>query len=120
MYLQSLTVDGFRCLDNTSLTFRPGLNVIVGENNTGKSAVIDALRMVLTLGTGRRDIYPNEDDLHHDSMGRATTDSFEIHAAFAGLTVAGVPPGHWRHLMPAEVRLLRTLVGLGPDAVGGP
>ncbi len=32
-------------------TFQPGLNVIIGANNAAKSAVIDALRVIYSLGT---------------------------------------------------------------------
>ncbi len=87
MYLAQLDVVRFRCLEELTLRFQPGLNVILGENNTGKTAAIDALRLVLTMGTGRRDIYASEEDLHHDSAGRPTTTSFELHATFAGLSL---------------------------------
>jgi len=33
---------------------------------------------------------------------------------FAGLTLEGLKPGQWRHLRTAEVRRLKTLVGLAP------
>src|SRR5690348_16331372 len=32
---------------NLSLTLRKGVNVLVGENDSGKSAIIDAIRIVL-------------------------------------------------------------------------
>ncbi len=50
MYLSRLTVDGFRRLDKLELRFREGLNVLVGPNNSGKTAVIDALRVLLSTG----------------------------------------------------------------------
>ena len=87
MYLSRLVVKGFRCLRELTVGFRPGLNVILGENNAGKSALTDAVRLILTLGTGRRDIYPSQYDLHHDAEGKPTTLSFEIHATFADLSI---------------------------------
>ncbi|MEE8614364.1 MAG: AAA family ATPase [Roseateles sp.] len=48
MYLDSLRVQGFRRFDDISLRFKNGLNVIVGPNNAGKTAVVDALRVLLS------------------------------------------------------------------------
>jgi putative ATP-dependent endonuclease of OLD family len=50
MYLASLTVEGFRRLETIELRFRKGLNVLVGPNNAGKTAVVDALRVLLSTG----------------------------------------------------------------------
>lgn len=44
MYLAELTIKNFRKLRDAKLKFQPGLNVLVGPNNVGKSAVVDALR----------------------------------------------------------------------------
>ena len=86
MYLAGLKVSNFRCLKDLSFKFLPGLNVVLGENNSGKSALIDALRLVLSLGQSRRDIFFSEADFHHDSDGNLTTDWCELHATFEGLT----------------------------------
>lgn len=47
MYLAQLKVSNFRKLAEAELQFQPGLNVIVGANNVGKTAVVDALRALL-------------------------------------------------------------------------
>lgn len=47
MYLAELTIENFRKLEKLCLRFQPGLNIIVGANNVGKTAVIDALRALL-------------------------------------------------------------------------
>lgn len=63
MYLASLAISNFRRLKNVNLEFQPGLNIIVGPNNIGKTAVVDALRALLA---GADDPYPRftQDDLH--------------------------------------------------------
>lgn len=43
VYLPQLTIKNFRRISEATLLFRPGLNVIVGPNNIGKTAVIDGL-----------------------------------------------------------------------------
>jgi putative ATP-dependent endonuclease of the OLD family len=50
LYLAILIVEGFRRLNTLELRFNEGLNVLVGPNNTGKTAVVDALRVLLSSG----------------------------------------------------------------------
>lgn len=50
MYLAELGITGFRRLDALRFRFRDGLNVLIGPNNVGKTAVVDALRALLTIG----------------------------------------------------------------------
>jgi putative ATP-dependent endonuclease of the OLD family len=73
MYLATLSISNFRRLHSVKLVFQPGLNVIVGPNNIGKTAVVDALRALLA---GADDPYPrfNRDDLHLPKGGAATGD----------------------------------------------
>lgn len=49
MYLSLLRIKNFRCFDEKehSITFKKGLNVLVGENDSGKSAIMDAIKLVL-------------------------------------------------------------------------
>ncbi|MFH6889907.1 ATP-dependent nuclease [Corynebacterium aurimucosum] len=48
MYLSQLKVQGIRGLEKLAANFSPGLNVIVGPNNCGKSSLIDAIRLALS------------------------------------------------------------------------
>lgn len=49
MYLSKLILKNFRCFDGTyhAIHFNPGLAVLVGENDSGKSAIVDAICIVL-------------------------------------------------------------------------
>lgn len=49
MYLSTLTLSNFRCFDENKhiIPFNNGLTVLVGENDSGKSAIMDAIRIVL-------------------------------------------------------------------------
>jgi predicted ATP-dependent endonuclease of OLD family len=47
MYLKRLYIRGFRSIRELDLEFKPGKNVIIGRNNSGKSNVIQALDIVL-------------------------------------------------------------------------
>lgn len=47
MHISQMHVKDFRIFEHLELTFAPGLNLVVGENNSGKTALIDAIRYVL-------------------------------------------------------------------------
>lgn len=71
MYLASLSINNFRRIKSATIEFEPGLNIIVGPNNIGKTAVVDALRALLA---GTDDPYPrfSEEDVHLPKGGSAT------------------------------------------------
>ena len=85
MYLAELTIKNFRKLREATLKFQPGLNVLVGPNNVGKSAVIDALR---TLLAGHDETYPRFDssDRHRPHEGEPTGD-ISFHFVFRELNL---------------------------------
>ena len=47
MHLSKLVIKNFRKLKYAELSFQAGLNVLIGGNNVGKTAVVDALRALL-------------------------------------------------------------------------
>ena len=49
MKLKRLTLTNFRIFEQGTFDFQPGMNLLVGINGTGKSSVLDALRMLLSL-----------------------------------------------------------------------
>ncbi len=69
MYLQRLHVQGFRSLADTTVTFQPGVTALVGENNAGKTNVIDAVRHLTAPLDGQRDLYLRAEDLYRDGCG---------------------------------------------------
>lgn len=81
MYLRNLHLSNFRSCANMVVRFQPTLTMLVGENNSGKSNVIEAIRLATTPLSRRRTRYFEVDDL---STGR--TGPIEITAEFDGLT----------------------------------
>ena len=47
MYLKSLNLNNFRKFQNLQVEFTKGLNLLVGENDAGKTAIVDAIKYVL-------------------------------------------------------------------------
>ncbi|MCV2221460.1 ATP-dependent endonuclease [Pseudomonas sp. Env-44] len=84
MYLAELTIKNFRKLREARLKFQPGLNVLVGPNNVGKSAVVDALR---TLLAGHEEPFPRLDiaDRHRPEESEPEGD-ISFHFVFKDLS----------------------------------
>jgi len=99
MYLAELTVWNFRkygCSDMDAVTgklkpglqlkLNPGLNLIVGENDSGKTAIIDSIKLV--LGTQSNDFLKVEYEDFHLPVGSpeaARADYLEIGCDFQDL-----------------------------------
>ncbi|MHB1345620.1 MAG: ATP-dependent nuclease [Thermoleophilia bacterium] len=87
MYITELRIVNFRAFgdgnDALVLPLRPGLTALVGENEAGKTAVIDALRVA--LGTSDQEWFRiDESDFH----GVKPSAEIRIHCRFAGLSSA--------------------------------
>ena len=50
MYLKKLHVKNFRGIKDSEIHFNKGLNILIGPNNSGKTTIIDALRICLSKG----------------------------------------------------------------------
>ena len=64
MHISKVRVQNYRCFADTTLEFRPGLNVIIGENNAGKSALFSAMRLVFDTGEGGLSLH----DVHYAAL----------------------------------------------------
>ncbi|MEU2506572.1 AAA family ATPase [Streptomyces sp. NPDC007863] len=93
MYLATLTAENFRVFgarrspeeagDALELELTPGVTVLLGENDAGKTAVVDAIRLCLL--TTAADFYRvTKDDFHVGPGGRA--DFFTITCRFMELS----------------------------------
>ncbi|MBT2401128.1 ATP-dependent endonuclease [Streptomyces sp. ISL-100] len=82
MYLRSLRVKNFRSCSETLLELQPDITLLVGENNSGKSNLIEAIRLSTTPLTPRNSRWFEESDRSH---GGSATD-VEFLATFDGLT----------------------------------
>lgn len=65
------------------ITFHKGLNALIGENDSGKTAVIDALKLVL-LTQSNEFIKPTDEDFYSDDQG--TVSEFKIDCIISEFT----------------------------------
>lgn len=62
MYISEIKIDGYKnCNIKSTISFNPGLNILVGENASGKTTIIDAIRMILRDSEQK---YVTEDDFY--------------------------------------------------------
>jgi putative ATP-dependent endonuclease of OLD family len=94
MYIDCLRLQRFRSCADVTVRFHRELTVLVGENNGGKSNIIDGVRLLTLPLSGRRDRYPEDDDLRRGSPET----NFMIEGRFAdlgdtmkGLLISAVP-----------------------------
>lgn len=85
MHLAKLVIKNFRKLNHAELSFQDGLNILVGGNNIGKTAVIDALRALLA---GHDEPYPRltEEDVHRPHGG-TPSGNIMFEYVFSGLSL---------------------------------
>ncbi len=91
MYISEIRIENFRLFGAGDQAFvvplAPGLTALVGENDAGKTAVIDALRLV--LGTRDQDILRvDPTDFHQATLGGERADQIVIRLTFRDLTTA--------------------------------
>lgn len=86
MYVSEIHIRGFRCFSAAgplTLKLRPGLNILVGPNDAGKTAIIDAPRHVLwTRGDDFVRLDPGD---FHVSAGGERDMEMLIRCSFEGL-----------------------------------
>lgn len=104
MYLETIRIRNFRGLADTEVQFHPGVNVLVGPNNTGKTAVLDALRLCLGIGSDQPDIFVRRDDYYVSPNGEiASIIEFDL---------------TWQDLTDEEKGVYSDMLALASDGTG--
>ena len=83
MHLAEIRIENFRLFGAGDsilvLPFKAGLNVLVGENDSGKTAIVDAIR--IALGTTSQDFQRVTDEDFHVECGQRTSE-FSVRCRF--------------------------------------
>lgn len=79
MYLQHLKITNYKSfLQPTDFEFRPGFNVLLGANSSGKSSVLEALKFSSFANVPHRSLL-NRQDLETPTSGNSSTEvSFHV------------------------------------------
>ena len=96
MYLSTLKIWNFRKYGvgtdggpGLEVHFQKGVNVLIGENDSGKTAIVDAIRYILHTKSGEP-VYIDEKDFHMDAGVR--TKSMKIECSFEGVSDVEAAP----------------------------
>lgn len=90
MYLAKVEVTNFRSLSQITANLRPGLNVVVGRNNSGKTNLLDAIRHAIgPAGARGESLWLTRDDFYRPTGASAKPAiTISITLTFEGLTDA--------------------------------
>jgi putative ATP-dependent endonuclease of OLD family len=87
MYLSTVEIKNFRSIKELHIEFQPGLNVLVGRNNTGKTNILSAIRHALGPSASRGDtIWLERDDFYRESANDETERTITVTLSFAKLS----------------------------------
>ena len=111
MYLSRLEAEGFRSLSKVSVSLSRDVTVLVGENNGGKSGVIDALRLVTEPMDGRRAMYLDRDDVFRGRGAGQVT----LRATYSGSAEDLAP---YQHALVPELDQMRFTLRYSPPGPG--
>ena len=67
IYLKHAHISNFRAITNVDIEFNPSVNIIIGANNIGKSAIVDAIRLALQVGRYRKTKFVTLDDFNNSN-----------------------------------------------------
>ncbi len=87
MHLSKVEINNFRCLKNVTVSLQPGLNVLVGRNNTGKTNLLNAIRHAVGPSASRGEsIWLTRDDFYRDPKSGTPADSMSVTLTFSNLS----------------------------------
>ena len=97
MYLSTLKLWNFRKYcegpdgkPGLEVHFHEGVNVLIGENDSGKTAIVDAIRYVLRTKSGET-IYMDEKDFYMNGAGTRSK-TLKIECLFEGISEVEAAP----------------------------
>ncbi len=95
MYLSKLSIENFRGIKKMVLEFHKRINILIGENGSNKSAVIDSIRLLYNMGEQLRDLSVGFSDFHEsvtknedESITIERSDKIIISFEFRGLSAS--------------------------------
>ncbi|WP_439505754.1 ATP-dependent nuclease [Sediminibacterium sp.] len=86
MYLSKVNIQNFKGIKSQEFSFDSKINIIIGENGSCKTALIDAIRLLYNLGSPKKDYYISNDDFHFDKTTNTLNNRIEIRYIFDGLS----------------------------------
>ncbi len=86
--MYTIAIKNFRCYEQTSMTFRRGINLLIGDNSVGKTSLLRACNLVMnSFFCGFSDEYTtwksaDDDDFREIRDAEVQTDDMPVHITF--------------------------------------
>lgn len=86
--MRKITINNFRCYESASMTFRRGINLLIGDNSVGKTSLLRACNLVMnSFFSGYSDEYTTwksaeDDDFREIRNEDVVTDEMPVNIAF--------------------------------------
>lgn len=90
MILNKVTLQNYRCFQSVEVELAP-TTVLIGENNSGKTSFLDALRLCLSRNVSRRGAGLEDYDYHLANKSSASSDSQPLSITLDFLTADDEP-----------------------------
>lgn len=78
--IEKIKISGFKKFQNYEISFKEGVNILIGENEAGKSTILDAINVVLNQKYNNFDKYIVEELINRDNIKK-----FEISKSYDDL-----------------------------------
>lgn len=78
MYLSSIKIENYKGIEEIETDFDPKINIIIGENGSCKSGLIDAIRLLYNIGEPIRELSVSKDDFHQKKIITEAGESIQI------------------------------------------
>ena len=77
-YIEKIKISGFKKFKNYEIKFHKGINILIGENEAGKSTILETINVVLNQKYNNFDKYIIEELLNRDNVNNfANTKKYE-------------------------------------------
>lgn len=79
MYIEKILIKNFKAIDEIEMDFRPGVNLLIGDNGVGKTSILEAITVALggfitgISGVTPRNIGPDDVRFCLRELGQAST-----------------------------------------------
>jgi predicted ATP-binding protein involved in virulence len=79
MYIEKIAIKNFKAIENIEIDFRPGFNLLIGDNGVGKSSVLEAITVALggylsgVTGVSSKNILQEEVRFCLNRLGQASS-----------------------------------------------
>lgn len=79
MYIEKVAIKNFKAIDDIEIEFRPGVNLLIGDNGVGKTSILEAITVGLggfltgISGVPSKNIQPDDVRIQLTEMGHASS-----------------------------------------------